>query len=280
MENLELLLQDIPENTITYRQIPNPAMNVPYELTVKGFRKLYLNSNAQPDLTPEEQIILLCASGNDVYTTPSNTVAGIFKAREIMKRSKTADEAIQKCNQTLIDINKAEFALRNSITQKVSEKQVHANMLEYYLCVEKAIADYEQTQKSVLAPVINLKNRILEMVTRKPHLGPPFSQDELERGRREWEKFRIQQGAKSDVSPDTLLKRYRYQSDFAHGEPFGYLYDTPELSSISEEYATSTIALQIIDGSAYKRAAHEFNKNPSYYIRQAREIDKEKEKTL
>lgn len=274
MENLELLLQGIPDSTITYRQIPNPAMNVPYELKVRGFKKLYLNENEQPDLTPEEQIILLCASGNDIYSTPSNTVAGIFKAREITKRSANTNDAIQKCSRTLIDINRAEFALRNSITEKVSQKQVHANLLEYYLGVEKAIADYEKKQNSVLAPIINLKNRILETITRKPHLGPPYSQDELERGRREWENFRLEQGANPDIPADTLLKRYRYKSDYTHGVPFGYLYETPELSSISEEYATSTIALQILDGSAYKRAAHEFSKNPSHYIRQAREKTK------
>lgn len=274
MENLELLLQGIPDSTITYRQIPNPAMNVPYELKVRGFRKMYLNENEQPDLTPEEQIILLCSSGNDIYSTPSNTVAGIFKAREITKRSTNTNDAIQKCSRALIELNRAEFALRNSITEKVSQKQVHANLLEYYLGVEKAIEDYEKKQNSVLAPIINLKNRILEAITRKPHLGPPYSQDELERGRREWENFRLEQGAKPDIPAETLLKRYRYKSDYIHGAPFGYLYETPELSSISEEYATSTIALQILDGSAYKRAAHEFSKNPSHYIKQAREKTK------
>ena len=84
MDNLELFLQGKADTTITYTQTPNPAMNVPYELTVKGFKKFYLNRNEQPDLTTEEQLILLCASGNDIYSTPSNTVAGIFKAREFV----------------------------------------------------------------------------------------------------------------------------------------------------------------------------------------------------
>lgn len=271
MDNLELFLQGLPDTMITYTQKPNPAMNVPYELTVKGFKKFYLNRNEQPDLSTEEQIILLCASGNDVYTTPSNTVAGIFKAREIRKRSKSTDEAIQKCSKVLIGLNRTEFDIRNSITEKVSQKQVHANLLEYYLNVEKAMAEYEQVQKSILAPVINLKNRILETITRKPHLGPPYSQDEVERGRREWEQFRLEQGASPKEPAETVLKRYRYNSNFAYGEPFGYLYETPELSSISEEYATSTIALQILDGSAFRKAAKEFSKNPSHYIRQEKE---------
>lgn len=276
MENLELFLQGAPDTTITYIQKPNPVISVPYELTVKGFKKFYLNRNEQPDLTPQEQTILLCAVGNDVYTTPSSTVAGIFKAREIMKRSQSTDEAIQKCSEALINLNKSEFSLRDSITQKVSENVVYANLLEYYLGVEKAMADYERSQKSVLAPIINLKNRILEAITRKPHLGPPYSQDELERGRREWAKFRAKQGAKPETPADKVLKRYRYNSDFIRGNPFGYLYDTPELSSISEEYATSTIALQILDGSAYTRASQELNKNPSHYIRKAKSQEREK----
>ena len=274
MDNLELFLQGAPDTMITYTQKPNPAMNVPYELTVKGFKKFYLNRNEQPDLTTEEQLILLCASGNDIYTTHSNTVAGIFKAREIRKRSKSTDESIQKCSEALIGLNRTEFNIRNSITEKVSQKQVHANLLEYYLSVERAMAEYEQLQSSILAPIINLKNRILETITRKPHLGPPYSQDEVERGRREWEQFRLEQGAKPEVPADTLLKKYRYNSDFVRGVPFGYLYETPELSSISEEYATSTIALQILDGSAFKKAAHEFSKNPSHYIKQGKEREK------
>ncbi len=275
MDNLELFLQGKADTTITYTQTPNPAMNIPYELTVKGFKKFYLNRNEQPDLTTEEQLILLCASGNDIYSTPSNTVAGIFKAREIKKRSKSTDEAIQKCSEALIGLNRAEFNIRSSITEKVSQKRVHANLLEYYLGVEKAMAEYEQLQSSILAPVINLKNRILETITRKPHLGPPYSQDEVERGRREWEQFRLEQGACPKEPAENVLKRYRYDSDFVRGSAFGYLYDTPELSSISEEYATSTIALQILDGSAFKKAAKEFSKNPSHYIRQ----EKEREKT-
>ena len=42
MDNLELFLQGAPDTMITYTQKPNPAMNVPYELTVKGFKKFYL----------------------------------------------------------------------------------------------------------------------------------------------------------------------------------------------------------------------------------------------
>lgn len=51
------------------------------------------------------------------------------------------------------------------------------------------------------------------------------------------------------------------------GMQFSYLYETPELSSISQEYATSAIALQILDGSAYKRALDDFTNNPSLYLR-------------
>ncbi len=278
MENLEKFLQGTPDITITYTQKPSPAMNVPYELTVKGFKKFYFNRNEQPDLTPEETLILLCADGHNVYTTPSNTVAGIFKAREIKKSSNTTDEAIQKCNEALIGLNRAEFDLRNSITEKVSKKVMYAKKLDCYLEVEKGLATYEQLQKSPFAPIINLRNRILETITIQPNFGQPYTQDELEYGKREWEKFRTFQGVTADVPAATLLKRYRYNSDFVHGTEFGYLYQTPELSSLSEEYATSAIALQILDGSAFRKAAKDFSKNPSHYIKQERQKDKQMEK--
>lgn len=175
MENLEQLLQGLPKESIVYTQKTNEAMNIPYQLEVQGYKKMYLNGQELPDLNAQEQLILLCATGVDPYTLPSNTVAGIFKAREIMKRSQSVDDAISKCNQALIDINKTEFEKRSEITEEVSRRSVHANLLEYYLGVERAMADYEKQQASIFAPFINLKNRIVELVTRKPHVGPPYS---------------------------------------------------------------------------------------------------------
>lgn len=263
---LEQILQKLPNTTITYEQKPNAILNASYILTAKGYKKLYLNNVELPDLTQEEQIILLAARSMDIYNTPKNTLAGIFKSREILKRSADKEEAIQKINQILLRANRAEFEQRTAITEEVEKRNIRANMLDAYLKAEKRMSEYKRQQKSVFAPLINFKNRILETVTHKPHVGPPHTAEELEHGKREWEKFRKEQGVKDDVPAEKVLKMYRYKGNKIGKAAFSYLYDVPELSSISAEYATNLVALQIIDGSAYKKAIDDINQNQFHYL--------------
>lgn len=276
---LEQVLQNLPQGTITYTQKKNLNMNIPYTLTVKNYKEMYLNNVVkQPDLSPEEQLILINANNSDPTYTPSTVLAGIFKARKISERSKTPLEAIQKCNQVLIDLNQATFKKRESISEEISSLRIHANLLEYYLDVEQKCSEYDRKQKSITAPIRNFANRILEKVTRKPHVGPPFSQDERDRGLAEWEKFRAEQGADSTISNKTLLKRYRYNSDIASGNQFAFMYNQPDLFALEEDYATTNIALKILDGSAYAKAKNALNKNPRSYVEKVKKLNKPKER--
>jgi len=276
---LEQVLQNLPQGTITYTQKKNSSMNIPYTLTVKNYKEMYLNDVVkQPDLSPEEQLILINANNSDPTYNPSTVLAGIFRARKISERSTSPLEAIQKCNQVLIDLNQATFKRRDTISQEVSKLRMHANLLEYYLKVEQKCSEYDRKQSSVTAPIRNFANKILEKITRKPHVGPPFSQDERDRGLAEWEKFRAEQSADPNISNKKLLKRYRYNSDLATGDAFDFLYRESELSSLEEDYATTNIALQVLDGSAYKKAERALNDHPKSYIERVKKLNKTREK--
>lgn len=277
-KNLEQVLKYLPKTTITYHQKQSSAMNIPYILKVKDYKKLYLNEQEIGTLTQAEQLILLNSNNSDPTYTPSTTLAGIFKAREIMKRSENSTDAIKKCNSVLVDLNKASFQKRSSIANVISQKRVHANLLEYYLKMEEKMKEYEISQQSFLAPLRNLKNKILETITKKPYTAPPCTEDELERGRKEWEKFREEQKATDSISNEKLLKRYKYNSDYSNGEPFSFLYNSPELSALDEEYTTTNIALQILDGSAYKKAENALNRNPHQYIKKVKALGKQTKK--
>lgn len=279
-KNLEQVLQHLPQTTITYTQKPCMSMTVPYVLTVKDYKKLYLNDTELEDLQPEEQLILLHSNNPDPTYNPSTTLAGIFKAREIIKRSQNKDEALAKCNQTLVDINRAHFKKRGSITRIASEKNMRANLLEYYLKANETMQEYERQQASIFAPIINLKNRITAKLKRSSYQIPPFTQDELERGNEEWEKFRKEQNADGTVSDKELLRRYRFPSEHKSKQPFEFLYDDPELSAISEEYATTTIALQILDGSALRKALGALNRNPYQYIKKVKALNSSQQKEI
>ena len=138
--------------------------------------------------------------------------------------------------------------------------------------------EYEVRQQSFFAPLRNFKNKILEKITKKPYTTPPCTQDELERGRKEWEKFREEQKATDSISNEKLLKRYKYNSNYSHGEPFASLYNNPELSALDEEYTTTNIALQILDGSAYKKAENALNRNPYQYIKKVKALGEQAKK--
>lgn len=279
-KNLEQVLQYLPKTTIKYKQKSCVPMNVPYTLTVIGYKRIFLNEFELDELTPEEQLILLHSNNSDPTYTPSSTLAGIFKAREIMKRSENRDDAIINCNKILLKVNQAHFKKRSSIRAQISEKTMHANLLEYYLDAKKALKEYDKQQASRLAPIINFKNKFLGFITRKPHGTPPYSRDELERGKKAWEKFRAEQNADDSVSNKELLRRYRYNANYKTGEPFEFLYNNPELSAISEDYATTNIALQILDGSAFQKAEAALNRNPHQYIKRVKTLNSEKSKEI
>lgn len=275
-KNLEQVLQHLPKTTITYKQQSSIPFNVPYLLTVKGYKKIFLNEFELDDLTPEEQLILLHSNSNDPTYNPSNTIAGIYKAREIMKRAKSTDKAVSACTKLLLKINKAHFQKRASIREEITERTMRANLLEYYLKAQKSSKEYNTQQASKFAPIINFKNKFLEIITRKPHSIPTYSQEELDRGKKAWEQFRKEQNADSSISNKELLRRYKYNSNYKTGKPFEFLYNSPELSAISEEYATYNIALQILDGSAFQKAEASLNRNPRQYINRIKELSIEK----
>lgn len=263
---LEQVLENLPKGIITYTQKPNEIMNIAYTLQAKDYTELYLDNHKLEDLTPEEQLILLNSNDGDPTYTPQTMLAGIFRARNIRERSNDNNEAIAKCNDSLIDINHKSLQKHASISEVISQKRIHANLLEYYLSVEQKSLEYEAQQKSIAAPIKGFVNRILERITRKPHGKPPYSQDERDRGAKEWEKFRAEQNADSAVSNEELLKRFRYNSNFAVGSPFEFLYHNPELSALDEEYAITMNALKVLDGSAYQKATRSLNRNPRKYL--------------
>lgn len=272
---LEQVLQNLPTATITYTQKPNVRMDVPYSLTAKNYKEFYLGTTKQPDLTPMEQLILLNANNSDPTYTPSTVLAGIFKARKIAERSTNSSEAINKCNKALVQLNQETLKRRACIAEQISKKAIHANLLEYYLNVESKCREYDKKQQAFTAPVRNLASKLLEKITRKPHPSLVFSQDERERGAKAWEEFRLERGAKPEDSNQKVLKQYRYNSDIASGEPFSFMYNDPELSSLKDEYNTTNLALQVLDGSAYMKAERSLNRNPRKYLAKVKALSKE-----
>lgn len=273
MENnkyLKQILENLPKGIITYTHKPNKFMNISYTLQARNYTELYLNNNRLEDLIPEEQFILLDANNSDPTYTPQTMLAGIFKARNIEQRSNDNLDAIEKCNDTLIKLNRMSLQKRADITETIYQHNVHANLLEHYLNVEKKYQEYENRQKTITAPVRNFVNGILEKITKKPYGKPPYTQDERNRANLEWKKFREEQQAEPTVSNQQLLKKYRYNSDLAVGNPFDFLYNNPELSALNEEYATTMISLKVLDGSAYQKAIRSLNRNPRKYLEHAK----------
>lgn len=274
-KNLEQVLQHLPKTRIEYKPSENISMHIPYVLTVIDYTRLFLNDFELERLTPEEQLILLHSNNSDPTYTPSTTLAGIFKAREIMKRSKNTEEAIKKCNKVLLDINKAQFEKMACVTDEISKKTMHANLLEYYLNVEEFWQEYSKRQNSKLAPIINFKNKFIEKFTKEPSADSLYPLEDLERAKQVWEEFRKEQHADNSISNADLLCIYRYNSTYEGNKPFEFLYHNPELSAINEQYSTTNIALQILDGSAFTKAENALNRNPYQYIKKVKSLSLE-----
>lgn len=263
---LNQVLENLPQGNITYVHKPNEEFNYHYTLTAKNYKEVFLDGNKLFDLTPEEQLILVNSNNRDPLYTPHTTLAGIYKSREIVNRSIKPTDSILKCNSELVRLNQAILHKREEILRKISEENLKANLLDYYLTVETKCEEYERKQNSILAPVRNMFNRILGKITKTNRLGPPFSDDERQRGATAWHEFRLKHNAPDNVSNRTLLNRYRYHADFEKSEPFSFMLDTPELKLLEEEYSTTNMALKILDGSAYKQALLALNKNPRSYV--------------
>lgn len=268
-KTLDEVVANLPKNSkITYTQQPTPKINVPYMLTVEGYSKFYLNTSPLPDLTQEEQIILLASKNSDPIRTPDRTIAAIFKARQISERSQNQQDAVNKCNSVLVDENKDWLEARNKIYDDVTQKKTHARQLEYYLENERKFAQYKKQQSSIFAVFINMKNRVSAFLRRKPYSKQPVSEEELFEGQKVWEAFRAEQHAPETMSNKALLTRYKFNSDVPHGQPFEFMFQSPELAGLLENYMTTNMALQILDGSAYKRAEATISKNTFQYLKQ------------
>ena len=240
---------------IHYVQKPTHKAKIPYSLTVKGYRYLYLNSQLLGELTPEEQVILISSTEGDPHQTPENTVAGIYKARRIRKISKTQEEAIENCYNRLVDENNDFMEESNAEFEEIGRLSQKANELEYYLKIKKDMEEYKRSQESSMSSVINFKDRILHIFKRKHKVGPPHKKAELEYGKKLWNEFRKSQKATTDISNEELLKRFIYgPNDPYSSSRFEYIRNQELLDALQEEYNISNIALQIIDGSAYKLA--------------------------
>ena len=267
-KTLTEVLSTLPQNSkITYVHKPTKENPTKYILTAKGFTSFYLNNQALPNLTPEEQLILLNSTHNMHSSIAKQTLAGIFKARKFKEASANLDEAIQNCNAELVKENRAWLDERATALEQISQNNMRASQLQYYLDLEKTMAKYNKKQKSKLVIFSNIKNKILQFITRKPFAEPPVTQEELDEGKKVWQQFREEQNAPNSLSNQALLKQYKYKSNISQGEPFSYLLNTHEQKALFEEYTCTNIALQILDGSALLKATTAIQKNPFQYLK-------------
>ena len=247
-----------------YTQKPTKRMDIPYTITVKGYRYLFLNSTKIGELTPEEQLILIASTDDDVTKIPENTVAAIYKTRKIMERTESKEEAFKVCTKLLVQQNKdllEEIENQSTIIQELSQK---AKKLDYYLKVEREMKEYEKSQASFFSPIINLKNKIRHFFNKSKPAGQPYPDEEVEYGRKLWEDFRKEQNASEKISNKDLLKAFRYGSPRKCYSEFAYKKDLDLIVTLQNEYNISTLMLQIIDGSAYQAAKEKFTKKNAF----------------
>lgn len=257
----------MPESTITYTQVATPTIDIPYTLTAKNYKKFYLGETELPDLTPEEQLILLTATAVDGSCSTEQMLAGIYKAREINKRAKSKDKAIDLCHKLTIKDNLALTAF----VDKVGRHRMNADKLEYYLNASNEQAKYLATQGSKMSGLFNLRNKLLQFFTKKPYTEPPHTQHELDAGVKAWRKFRKAQGASPETPNDVLLNRYKYGRDDVptsgpNTEPFSYMFHNGEYQNLQDEYRTSVLAYKVVDGTAYEMAEKTVVNNSDFYL--------------
>ena len=264
LDNLSRSSEPQPSPDFVYTQKPTKRINIPYTITVKGYKYLFFNSTKIGELTPEEQLILIASTDDDVTKIPENTVAAIYRARKLLDTTETRKEAFKVCTDLLVQQNKdllEEIENQSTMIRNLSQQ---ARKLEYYLKVEKEMQDYNKSQASFFSPIINLKNKILHFFNKSKPVGQPYSDEEVEYGRKLWENFRKEQHASEKVSNRDLLKAFRYGSPKKCYTEFAYKKDLELISTLQNEYNISTIVLQIIDGSAYNSAKEKFTKKNTF----------------
>lgn len=264
LETLSKSSDTHPSPDFVYTQNPTKRISTPYTVTVKGYKYLFLNSTKIGELTPEEQLILIASTDDDVTKIPENTVAAIYKARQLLDKTETRKEAFKVCTDLLVQQNKdllEEIESQSSMIRELSQK---AKKLEYYLKVDKEMQEYKKSQASFFSPIINLKNKIRHFFNKSKPVGQPYSDEEVEYGKKLWEDFRKEQNASEKTSNRELLKEFRYGSPKKCYTEFAYKKDIELINTLQNEYNISTIVLQIIDGSAYQSAKDKFTKKNSF----------------
>lgn len=264
----------LKEKVITYVQKKTKKMNIPFKLTVKGYKELYLNTQRLDDLNSEEKLILAASvEDRDPTKTPETTLAGIFRARQINKRCKTREEALNMCFKLVHDQNQEFLEERRIQYDNIAVLSQRASALNHYLNVQKEMHKYFKGQNSVFAPFINFKNKILHLFRKRPTSGQPYSDEEFNYAVQAWKEFREEQNAPETMSNAEVLKKFKYAGSRS-SEPFAYTMNTELLDALQEDYAITTVALQIIDGSAVQRARKIIPyKNVFPYLKSAPEID-------
>lgn len=266
---------------ITYVQKRTQKMDIPYRLTVKDGREMYLNDEKLWDLTPEEQLILMASADKDPTKTPENTIAAIFQARQITKRCKDAEQAIQKCFDVLYQENKDLLDQMEIEQEKVQKLNQKAGQLSYYLDVQYEMEEFKQIQASPFASIINAKNRIAHFLRREPYSEPPYTERELDYSRRIWAQFRKDHDVPDNMTNQEALLRFKYGSLEITSDPFDHVVNHELLDALQEEYTVSTITLQILDGSAYEQAKKKYpHKNVFPYLKPGKEAYVDKQKAL
>ena len=249
---------------ITYEEKIRSSIKPPYRLTVKGFRYLYLNNEYVRELTPKEQIILIASTEGDPTQTPENTVAAICQAKRIRNHTKSKKDAIYLANTLLIEQNKAFCKTSAEEHDKITDLAQLVSQLEYYQKILDDTEKYEQDQQLKLSAIINFKERIKNLFKRKKFTPAPHPQKKVDYGKKLWEKVRKEKNIPDNITNQEAIEllKYGHPKNELFITPFEYVRNNDLLEMLQEQYNISNIALQILDGSAYKLAKDKIrNKN-------------------
>ena len=295
------------EAEFTYVQKPTKKMNIPYSLTVKGYKYLFLNTFELEELSPKEQLILISSTDDDVTKSPEFTLAAIYLARQFSKRNDNTVEAYNKCikyltkqSHDILQAHKKNSKLKKKLSQY--EKKLRKSLI-----IMQEMKKYKRNQNSFFFPII----KILHIFNNNIVASQPYTDSEFDKAEKMWNEFR-----KSDTPPAILLddfknldkkatgrintsqnspeqicniiwnkfkkvrKKYQKASDedllsvFKYGsrimnlEPFSYLMDDENIAALEEEYHIYNIAANILNGSAYENARKKFTpKNTFQYLK-------------
>ena len=192
------------EAEFTYVQKPTKKMNIPYSLTVKGYKYLFLNSIELEELSPKEQLILINSTDDDVTKSPELTIAAIYVARQFSKRTDDNVEAYNRCIKCLTkqshDILQA-HKNNSKIRKKLSQ---YEKKLRKSLSIRQEMKKYKRKQNSFFSPIINLKNKILHIFNKNIDVNQPYTDSEFDKAEKMWDEFRT-----SNTPPAILLDAFK-----------------------------------------------------------------------